>query len=407
MLGSRLFGRTAGLLAAWLLAINAYHIRYAQEARSYSLLVFLAVLATWLFTHNIEQQSKARWGLYSFVAVLMVYAHFFGALLVAAHGISLLALAPGKAPWRNFGKAVRWIVLMTIPLVAVIVLNGNASSFWLVRPGWRDLAGFFTALAGNGGGLLLTLEVAALSWAAVAAWREWHSAGRNAATWTYALLFSWLFSPLAIVLSLSVWRPVFVARFLIFCLPALALALAAGIAKLRPAPLSGLVLCAISALSMQGAFSYYKRDFDLWREDWRSATAWITSHSQPGDAIFFPTFGRMPYEYYKSRYAPGAPSPQVPQVLNSPGAAALEPRDFAVRSVAEMLRDSKPAPDRVWLVLFLDRTPAGQENPTSAMLRAWYGKNRTLVSEQEFAQIRVYLYARDASPVVDAEARAN
>jgi mannosyltransferase len=32
-LGVRVGGRMAGLLAAWLLAINAYHVRYAQEAR--------------------------------------------------------------------------------------------------------------------------------------------------------------------------------------------------------------------------------------------------------------------------------------------------------------------------------------------------------------------------------------
>src|SRR5258705_3772980 len=47
-LGARLFGRGTGLLAAWLLAINAYNVRYAQEARGYALVIFLAVLTTWL-----------------------------------------------------------------------------------------------------------------------------------------------------------------------------------------------------------------------------------------------------------------------------------------------------------------------------------------------------------------------
>src|SRR5260370_29673726 len=44
-LGARLFERVAGLLAAWLLAINAYHIRYAQEASGYALVVCLSTLA--------------------------------------------------------------------------------------------------------------------------------------------------------------------------------------------------------------------------------------------------------------------------------------------------------------------------------------------------------------------------
>jgi len=61
-LGARLFGRVAGLLAAWLLAINAYHIRYAQEARSYALVVFIATLATWLLVRNLQEPASAHLG---------------------------------------------------------------------------------------------------------------------------------------------------------------------------------------------------------------------------------------------------------------------------------------------------------------------------------------------------------
>src|SRR5712692_6465637 len=64
-LGARLFGRRAGLLAAWLLSINAYHIRYAQEARSYALVVFFATLATWLLVRNLQEPASARWAAYT------------------------------------------------------------------------------------------------------------------------------------------------------------------------------------------------------------------------------------------------------------------------------------------------------------------------------------------------------
>jgi hypothetical protein len=40
-LGTRTFGRKIGILGALLLAINGFHIEYSQDARSYSLLVFL------------------------------------------------------------------------------------------------------------------------------------------------------------------------------------------------------------------------------------------------------------------------------------------------------------------------------------------------------------------------------
>jgi len=40
-IGKLLFGRGAGLLAALILALSAYRVRYAQEARAYGLMVFL------------------------------------------------------------------------------------------------------------------------------------------------------------------------------------------------------------------------------------------------------------------------------------------------------------------------------------------------------------------------------
>jgi len=74
-------GAVAGLLAAWLLAINAYHIRYAQEARSYALVVFIATLATWLLVRNLQEPASAHWAAYTVACALAVYSHFFGALV--------------------------------------------------------------------------------------------------------------------------------------------------------------------------------------------------------------------------------------------------------------------------------------------------------------------------------------
>jgi len=44
MLGARLFNTRVGLIGALLLSINAFHIRYAQEARGYSLRSFSSLL---------------------------------------------------------------------------------------------------------------------------------------------------------------------------------------------------------------------------------------------------------------------------------------------------------------------------------------------------------------------------
>ena len=47
--GRRLMGRGAGVAAAWLTAVHPLYVYYAQEARMYTQLVFLSILAGYLF----------------------------------------------------------------------------------------------------------------------------------------------------------------------------------------------------------------------------------------------------------------------------------------------------------------------------------------------------------------------
>src|SRR5207245_3856486 len=49
LLGRRLFDSRVGLVAAALLAVNAYFVRYSQEARSYTLMLFLCMLSSLYF----------------------------------------------------------------------------------------------------------------------------------------------------------------------------------------------------------------------------------------------------------------------------------------------------------------------------------------------------------------------
>lgn len=414
-LGARLFGRPAGLLAAWLLAINAYHVRYAQEARSYTLVVFLAVLSTWLFVRNIQEPAKARWGAYSVVSALVVYAHFLGALMVVAHAVSLLWLDPLPVPWKNssrdssrgssrnvwraFLRSMRWFALCISPGVIAAVHVGGGTTSWIQPPTRADVMHFFEFMAGNRGVALAILEAALLVVAVLAIRRRRLVEMRSLENWGLVLVLAWLFVPLAAVLAVSVVRPVFLGRYMIFCLPALLLGVAAGITRLRPVVIPLALCAALSVLCVQGTASYYRQDFDLAREDWRSATSYILDYAQPGDGIFFLTFGRLPYEYYKSLRQPAA---QGPTVLNWPGGAEPEYRDFLVRPVAEMLGDARPAPDRVWLVLFLDHDANGRVNPTSTILRAWFGKGRRLIREQEFPQITICLFAKDSAALDDS-----
>ena len=402
-LGARLFGRNAGLLSAWLLAINAYHIRYAQEARGYALVVFLAVLATWLLVRNLQEPSSARWGAYAVVCILAVYSHFFGALVVVAHVLSLVFLRRGEAPWRDFTRSLRWFAYLMIPIAIFVATKGPGPINWIqkTRPG--TVLTLFILLAGDGGIRLLVLDSVALVLAGFGGWSIWRRDGRTLEGWAFVLVLVWLFVPVLIVLAASEVQPLFEVRYLNPCLPALVLIVAAGITRLRPALPAWILGAAISLASVAGAASFYHHNMDTDPGDWRGATSFVFDRAQPGDGVFFfLNLGRIPFEFYRSRRNP---PPRWPEDLDSTNGSNLNYRNFAFTYLGDEFRDARPAGDRVWLVLVYDSDPDGEPNRGSKMIRAVYGKGRHLVETRTFSGITVLLFSRDAADAAQVTGR--
>jgi hypothetical protein len=116
------------------------------------------------------------------------------------------------------------------------------------------------------------------------------------------LFFSWLAAPVLMVVTVSLVKPIFVPRFLSYCLPALLLLVAVGICRLRPAVLSVGLFMAISVCCGLADIRYYQYDFDMRRQDWRAVTSYVFDHAQPGDSIFFyPSAGEAPFNYYSGQ----------------------------------------------------------------------------------------------------------
>jgi uncharacterized membrane protein len=397
-LGRRLFGTAVGLAAAWLLAINAYHVWYSQEARSYALLVFLVTLSAWRLVRNIQQPAEARWGGYALVSALAIYSQFFAALVILAQGVSLWWLRGSDFPRRDYLRSLRWIVYATVPLAIFIIRVGVSPVNWIPPISASAVWNFFVQIAGFGGKWLVMLDALALILAAFAAWRAGRAREgereRSSGVWTYALVFSWLALPIILTLAESIFTPFFVNRYLIICLPALMLGVTAGIARVRPVPFAALLLLAISILSLQGTRAYLHQEYDPYQEDWRSVTAYILDHAQPGDAIYFTPLARLPYEYYRSQRNPIPPGPTV---LDAADANELVYQDFTFTPLAESLRDARTAPDRVWIFSFWKIFPNGKSDRPTVMLSAVYGKGRTLVDEKDFPNFTIRLFAADAN----------
>ena len=394
-LGARLFGRNAGLLAAWFLAINTYHVRYAQEARGYALVVFFCALASWLLVRNLQEPAAAWWGAYALASALAVYSHFFGALVIVAHGASLAFLPRSALPWRELRQTARWLAYLILPAAIVVVTVGASSMRWIPAVSLSVVSNFLVAISGNGGKWLLSLYAIAVGAAIFGAVKEWRDAGRSIRGWGYALALTWFFVPVMLVLAVSAFRPFFLARYLNPCLPALTLLVAAGIVRLRPLVLAGVLAAAITVLSLFGTASYYKSDFDLERDNWRTATSFVLDRALPGDGVFFYTnFSHLPFEYYRSQRQP---APTWPEALVAANGSDWGYRDSLFGYLADEMQDAGPGGDRVWLVLYLNTNANGEPNRETEILRAVYGKGRHIVQERRISRITIVLLARDPS----------
>lgn len=81
--------RSGGLIAALLLAVSAWQIALAWEARMYALGTFLVLLATWLLVKAVQEKHTRPWWWigYGLAAAACVYTHYYTFFTLAAHAL--------------------------------------------------------------------------------------------------------------------------------------------------------------------------------------------------------------------------------------------------------------------------------------------------------------------------------
>jgi len=83
-LGREILGKREAVVAALLLALSAYQIRYSQEARMYTLFFLVSALAIWFFYRAFCRQQKRDWFLWAGCSVASFYVHYYTVFLIAA-----------------------------------------------------------------------------------------------------------------------------------------------------------------------------------------------------------------------------------------------------------------------------------------------------------------------------------
>ncbi|MBA2683187.1 MAG: glycosyltransferase family 39 protein [Gemmatimonadaceae bacterium] len=379
-LGKRLLGARAGLIAVTLLALNPYHIRFAQEARGYSLMLLLITGSTLLLVRAVASASRhsvALWVAYVVTSALAAYAHFYAGLAVLAQWTSVAIIRPGGLPTRAFALAAVAIGVLLLPIAAFVLLGHADPATWIPIPTVRRVEYLVYSLLGGDnttGARVFAYPalLAALLAAGFGARAAWRADRRDNAAWHFALIVAGTTVPIVLVLAASLIKPIFVDKYLGECLPFAVLLLAAGLDRLRPRALSVGAGVLILASSIHADVFYYRQPD---KDDWRAATEYVVASAQPGDdVLFFPRFVSAPFDYYRASLR------ATTQV-----AVVIYPGTLGEADIEDALSGLGHDHGRLWALF-------NQDGRAGAAVRDSLAHRFPILSDRQFTGVRVLLY---------------
>lgn len=316
--GEILWTRPAGLMGAFLLAVNPYHVQYSQEARQYALMIFLALLSLIFLLGGLRRERKELWMGFVLCTSLSLYNHYFAFLFLAAEIIfATLVIAKSWLLYRKqsagastldrssrLSAPARRALIFAVSLALVTVLflpwlpttleqvfgpklgwqAVDIGSISKLEQSWDHLHYSLKTYSGMGGSLLL-LALGLFSLGLASCSRE-----------QLSLIASWLAVPF-LFMFLFTSEHHFDPRHVLFVLPAYLLAIARGLARvisfldqaLRPTgraqkwliALTSLLVVLFGLTSVAPLRDYYHGQ----KEDWRSAALYLKGHMLPGDLV--------------------------------------------------------------------------------------------------------------------------
>ena len=344
-LGRELFQLRVGLLTALAVAINPFHLFYAQEVRMYAMAASLGLASSVTFLRALRYGGKTPWAIYAVASVLALYAHYGGLLVLLAQGIFFLLFWPlHRARWPAWALSQLVIGLAFLPWVVSLTfgLYGGYGGTGVTLGLWDYLKRLFLAFnlgeATNWQRLLPWVSILGL----VALVGLGSSVVRQTREAVFLILF--LTVPLAGFFWLSQNKPIFHPRYMLmasfpyYALVALGLTtLASWLGRWRLGAatvlLAGLGLMGL--VDFQAIADYHFNPIYAKSGNWRERARFIEEYERPGDLIV----ENVPDPVFSYYYHGSSPRQLVPAR-----------QDMSPGEVAETLNQLLLRHGRVWFI---------------------------------------------------------
>ncbi len=291
LLGKKIFNERTALIGAVLLSFSFFHVYYSQEARMYSLLLFLTLTSMLLLFRLLNNPSRRDLVLFTLVNVLGLYTGYFYMYVFGTHLVVLwLYFLTRRRPYA-LGASLLASAALFIPWLTVLIGEwspGGSTALLFIATDLNVILKFFLGIPGPelrqyisgsfiGASLLF---FAALIFLCFGLYRSLKNE-KSTLLVLYCILplvaykfFEIMFGPM-LLYGVE-------ARYLIIILPAFLLILARAFSSFSSLPLIVLVVLLILLPSLFSLQSHYTT---LLKEDWRGVAGHLATVAQPGDHI--------------------------------------------------------------------------------------------------------------------------
>jgi mannosyltransferase len=338
-IGARLASERAGLAAGLMFAVFPVTSRYGQEARSYAIVMMLAVLATYALIRARYNSTGWRWWIaYCGFTALSGWLNLMSLLIMPAHGMSV--------------RKRRWIIaaavtcaLVTPMMVLAWPQRVGTSRFLTVTP-LSAIAELPGRLTGSWSLLIVIVPLAVLA------------VRFRARSDVVRFALPWLLVPPCVLIAVQILTPVYDPRYILFCVPALALLVGSGLdvaAELLADRLRSRVAVHPAAVLVAGAIAIgasgipaqlAARTPDGHGDNIRLAAQIVARHARLGDAVLYePAWWRLisnayPYGFCRLH--------EVSLAVTPDHAGNFTGTEIPVTQIRHRLSHTR----RVWLVEF-------------------------------------------------------
>ena len=237
--GRRLISAWVGLSAGLIFAVLPAVSWYGQDARSYAMVMAVAAISTYflvriLSTEPARQRRLLIW--YGASVAALGILNIFGLLLVVAQAVTIALYGRGRLKEPAFRRlAVGWIAAVA---AAGVIDSPLLVLGWMQRGqiAWLSVntssSGLNTLFSLSGSYMVTTVVLAVIVVALVLSTEI--SRQKRRANWPRRLAevtLPWLVVPPLILLAASTVQPVYTSRYILICIPALALIAGAAVAS--------------------------------------------------------------------------------------------------------------------------------------------------------------------------------